>query len=538
MDIARLVRFAGLGAMLALLLPMVPQAAGLPLASIDLTTEAGVAAVQGNWRYQDAQLIDVDFRAPDGQGQPTGATVRTHDITPRAGVADFDDSAWTTIAPTTLSQRRGNGRVSFNWYRITITVPARVNSVDVAGSDLWFETRLDDYAEVWVDGEIGRAYGQSGGSVVAGWNAPNRLLVGRHVKPGQTIQLAIFGMNGPISNAPTNFIYVREARLDFVPGTAGPVAVAPHEVNVQVTRLDPSINDIVPPNAKLFKLAEGFSFTEGPVWDRGAGQLLFSDPNENTIYRYSDAAGLAVFKAKSGYDGADIAEYHQPGSNGLTFDPQGRLTIDEHGRRRVSRLNADGSLTVLADRYLGKRLNSPNDLVYRSDGALYFTDPPFGLPKVYDDKRKELPFSGVYLLQGRALKLLTKEFKGPNGIALSPDEHFLYVGNWDPAAKIVKRYAVRADGSLDRGAVFVDLTQAIPGDEALDGIKVDIRGNVYLSAPGGVWIFDAAGKHLGTITAPKPVHNFAWGGKDGNELYLCARSALYRIALLVPGVRP
>jgi gluconolactonase len=134
--------------------------------------------------------------------------------------------------------------------------------------------------------------------------------------------------------------------------------------------------------------------------------------------------------------------------------------------------------------------------------------------------------------------LLTKEFKGPNGIAFSPDEHFLYVGNWDPAAKVVKRYAVRADGSLDGGAVFVDLTTAIPGDEALDGIKVDIRGNVYLSAPGGVWIFNAAGRHLGTITAPKPVHNFAWGGNDGTELYLCARSALYRIPLLVPGVRP
>jgi gluconolactonase len=538
MIIATLVRFVGRGALLALLQATAAHAASPLLASIDLATEAGVAAVRGYWRYQDAQLIDVDFRAADSQGQPTGAAVRTRDITPRAGVADFDDSSWTTIAPTTLSQRRGNGRVSFNWYRIRITVPARVNGVDIAGSDLWFETRLDDYAEIWVDGEIGRAYGQSGGSVVAGWNAPNRLLVGRHVKPGQTIQLAIFGMNGPISNAPTNFIYVREARLDFVPGTAGPVAVAPHEVNIQVTRLDPSINDIVPPNAKLFKLAEGFSFTEGPVWDRGAGQLLFSDPNENTIYRYSDTLGLAVFRANSGYDGADIAAYHQPGSNGLTFDRQGRLTIDEHGRRRISRLDANGSLTVLADRYVGKRLNSPNDLVYRSDGSLYFTDPPFGLPKVYEDPRKELPFSGVYRLHGRKLQLLTKEFRGPNGIAFSPDERFLYVGNWDPAAKLVKRYAVRADGSLDRGTVFVDLTRAIPGDEALDGIKVDVRGNVYLSAPGGVWIFNAAGQHLGTITAPKPVHNFAWGGKDGNELYLCARSALYRIALLIPGVRP
>jgi gluconolactonase len=520
------------------LTPMTVQGAPAALASIDLTRDTGVAAVQGRWRYQDARLVDVDFHAADPQGQPTGAPVRTHDLVPRAGVNGFDDSAWPIIAPGSLSQRRGPGRVSFNWYRIRITIPARVDGVDVAGSDVWFETRLDDYAEIWVDGEIGRAYGQTGGSVIAGWNAPNRLLVGRHVKPGQTIQLAIFGMNGPISNAPTNYIYVREARLDFVPGTSGPQAVAPHEVNVDVLRLDPAINAIVPPNAKLFKLADGFTFTEGPVWDRRSQSLLFSDPNENTIYRYSDADGLSIFRNRSGYDGNDIAEYHQPGSNGLTFDPQGRLTIDEHGRRRVTRLNSDGSLEVLLDRYQGKRLNSPNDLVYRSDGSLYVTDPPFGLPQVYGDPRKELPYSGVYRWHRGRVQLLTRDFKGPNGIAFSPDEKYLYVGNWDPAAKVVKRYPVHRDGSLGAGEIFVDLTARIPGDEALDGIKVDRLGHVYLSAPGGVWIFNAAGQHLGTITAPNPVHNFAWGGKDGNELYLCARSKLYRIALMVPGVRP
>ena len=214
------------------------------------------------------------------------------------------------------------------------------------------------------------------------------------------------------------------------------------------------------------------------------------------------------------------------------------MTINEHGRHRVSRLEIDGSLTVLADSYHGKRLNSPNDLVYRSDGALYFTDPPFGLPKFYDDPRKELTFSGVYRWKAGQLALLSTDFKGPNGIAFSADEKYLYVGNWDPAAKVVKRYAVRRDGTLGRGETFIDLTSAVLGEEALDGIKVDRRGNVYLSAPGGVWIFSADGAHLGTIHAPKPVHNFAWGGADGRTLYLTARDTLYRIPLLIEGVHP
>jgi gluconolactonase len=514
------------------------QTSGSTLASVDLASADGISLMQASWRYQDAQLTEVDFRAADVNGQPTGAAVRTHDISPHAGVADFDDSGWQQIAPTSLSERRGTGRVSFNWYRICVTIPEHIGAFNPTGSTVWFETRLDDYAEVWVDGEIGRAYGQSGGSVVAGWNAPNRLLIGRHVKPGQQIQLAIFGMNGPISDAPTNYIFVREARLDFVAGTAGPTALAPHEVNVQVERVDPDIDNIVPPNAKLFKLAEGFSFTEGPVWNRSGGYLLFSDPNENTIYRYTEAGELTVFRAHSGYDGADIGTYRQPGSNGLTFDAQGRLTINEHGRRRVTRLEPDGSLSVLADRYKGHRLNSPNDLVYRSDGSVYFTDPPFGLPAVYDDPRKELPFSGVFRAQNGKLQLLTREFKGPNGIAFSPDEKFLYVSNWDQSAKVVKRFPVHPDGSLGKSEPFIDLTQRIPGEEALDGIKIDVQGNLYLSAPGGVWIFNSSGKHLGTIRAPKPVHNFAWGGRDGKELYLCARGALYRIPLLVAGARP
>jgi len=317
-----------------------------------------------------------------------------------------------------------------------------------------------------------------------------------------------------------------------------PVAVVPHEVNVHVERDTPEIDQIVPANAKLFKLAEGFEFTEGPIWLRDKNALLFSDPNHNTIYQYSEDGQLTVFREHSGYDAADIAEYLQPGSNGLTLDRQGRLTIDEQGRHRVSRLERDGTLTVLANSYEGKRLNSPNDLVYRSDGTLYFTDPPFGLPKFFDDPRKELPFSGVFSWKDGQLHLVSRELKGPNGIVFSPDEKYLYVDNWDPAAKTVTRYPVRRDGSLGPGEIFIDLTAQIPGEEALDGMKMDVQGHLYVSAPGGVWIFDAQGRHLGTITAPHPVHNFAWGGRDGRTLYLCARTALYRIDLLQEGIRP
>jgi gluconolactonase len=371
--------------------------------------------------------------------------------------------------------------------------------------------------------------------MVMGWNAPNRLVIGRNVMPGQEIQLAIFGINGPISQSPTNYIFMRYARLEFYPGGCSPAAVAPREVNVRVLRLDPSLDDIVPKNPKLFKLAEGFTFVEGPVWQDGS--LLFSDPNENRIYRYLADGRLFIFRRNSGYAAADIDRYRQPGSNGLTLDAKGHLTISEHGNRRITRLENDGSLTVLADRYSGKRLNSPNDLVFKSDGSLYFTDPPFGLPGMDEDPKKELEFSGIFRLKAGKLELLSRELKGPNGIAFSPDEQFLYVGNWDPEKKVVMRYPVLTDGALGNGEVFFDMTPG-PHPEAIDGIKVDVKGNVYVSGPGGMWILSAAGKHLGTVIAPRPIHNFAWGGNDGKSLYLTATDKLYRMPLMVEGIRP
>ena len=411
--------------------------------------------------------------------------------------------------------------------------------MDLAGASAVFETSIDDYAEIWVDGELARALGQSGGSVVKGWNAPNRLIINRSVQPGQKIQLAIFGINGPLSNPPTNYIYVREAKLEFYKGGVVPVAITPSEVNVEVIRKDPALDSIVPPNPKIFKIAEGFKFTEGPIWIRNGGYLLFSDPNNNTIYKYSTEGNgqLTVFREKSGYEGADIAEYSQPGSNGLTLDRQGRLTINQHGNRRVVRLEANGQLTVVADKFEDKRLNSPNDLVYRSDGTLYFTDPPFGLPKFFKDPRKELPFSGVFAVKDGNVRLMTKDLNGPNGLAFSPDEKFFYVDNWDDHKKIILRYEVQPDGSLKKGKLFFDMTSA-GTEDALDGMKIDKAGNLYVSGPGGLWILSPEGKHLGTIIPPKHPHNFTWGDADGKTLYLCAKSGLYRMPLNIEGVRP
>ena len=503
-----------------------------PDAVIDLSTREGVALVQGQWRYADTRIVEIDFRAPGPDLRPSGTPIKTYDYTPHAGAADFDDSAWEAIVPETLEARRATGRLSFNWYRLRVTIPSRVGGLDPTGSTVVLEIVVDDYAEVWVDGHLGRRLGQSGGSLIAGFNAPNRVVLTRDARPGQQIQIAVFGANGPLSDPPANFIWVRSATLDFHKSVP-PVSVP----GVHVTRLDPALDAIVPRDVTVERVADGFQFLEGPVWVRDGGHLLFSDPNANTIYAFAPEGRLSVFRVKSGYRGLDIAEYAQPGSNGLTLDREGRLTINEHGNRRVTRLEKNGVLTVLADRYEDKRLNSPNDLVYKSDGALYFTDPPFGLPRFQEDPRKELPYAGVFRYAEGRLRLLTTDLAGPNGIAFSPDERYLYVTNWDVKKKVVMRYQVTADGGLAGGHVFFDMTDA-PGDEALDGLKVDQRGNLYVSGPGGLWIISPEARHLGIIRMPEVPANFAWGDEDGRTLYLTARTSLYRVRLGIPGTRP
>jgi gluconolactonase len=507
---------------------------GRPDAVVDLRTTAGTELVKGQWRYSDVRIVEADFRASGPDLKPSGKPIKTYDYAPHAGPAEFDDSQWETLDPTTLEARRSTGKVCFNWYRINVTIPENIGEFNTAGSTVAFEIVIDDYAEVWVNGKLPAVYGQSGGPVIKGYNAPNRLVIARNATPGQKIQLAVFGVNGPISASPNNFIWIKSAVLDFY-GAGKGTGIVP--VETQVLKKNPALDAILTPGTKIERLASGFQFTEGPVWDRNGGYLLFSDPNNNLIYRWSRDGEVSVYRSHSGYTGFNIGEYGQPGSNGLTLDREGRLTINEHGNRRVTRLEKNGVLTVLADRYQGKRLNSPNDLVYRSDGALYFTDPPFGLPKFFDDPRKELPYSGVFCLINGQLKLVSKDLSGPNGLAFSPDEKFFYVDNWDLKQKIIMRYEVQPDGTLLNGKVFFDAT-AEPGEDAWDGMKVDQLGNLYLSGPGGLWIISPEGKHLGTIVGPEHPHNMAWGDEDGKTLYLCAKTGLYRIRFNVSGIRP
>ena len=495
-----------------------------PDAIVDLATREGVRVVNGEWRYSDTRIVEVDHRGVGADLKASGAPTRAYNIEPLAGGADFDDRAWEVLDPTRLDARRSKGRLAFNWYRINVTIPSRVAAFDTAGSTVVFEVVVDDYAEIWVDGKLPTVLGQAGGQLAKGFNAPNRVVISRNAQPGQRLQLAIFGANGPLSEPPPNFIWMRSATLQFYKADRIGQGV---KVAADVIRMDPSLDAVVPRELMVEKLAGGFGFTEGPVWSQ-EGFLLFSDPNENRIYRWSPDGQVSVYRTNSGYTGMDIAEYGQPGSNGLAIDRDGRLTILEHGNRRVTRLEKNGTLTVLADRYEGHRLNSPNDLVYKSDGALYFTDPPFGLPKAFDDVRKELPYSGVFRFADNRLTLVAKDLTGPNGIAFSPGEKFLYVTNWDTSHKVVMRYEVAADGSLSNGVVFFDMTGA-PGEEALDGLKIDRAGNLFVSGPGGVWLISPDGRHLGTIRLPELPANMAWGDADGRTLYLTARTGIYRM---------
>jgi gluconolactonase len=505
---------------------------GRPDAVVDLQTDEGAALMGGTWRYSDAHVEEIEFvevGAPDDPLGPGEIPNRTYDVAPHAEAADYDDSGWRTLTPQETMLRLGNGRVSFNWYRIEVTIPDTVGDLDPTGATAVFEVVVDDYAEVWVNGQLPLALGTAGGQVAAGFNVPNRVVLSDDARPGERFQITVFGINGPISASPRNYIWLRSATIDFYSAErARTVEDAPLEID----RIDERLAGIVPEDARLERVAGGFEFTEGPVWTRDDA-LLFSSPNTNAVYRWSPEGRVDVFRPKSGYTGVDIGRFHQPGSNGLTFSPDGLLTICQHGNRRVIRVNPHGDIMVLADSFDGRRLNSPNDLVYRSDGTLYFTDPPFGLADQFDDPGKELPFSGVFRVRDGMVELLTDELEGPNGLAFSPDERWLYVGNWDFDRTVVMRY----DPETGDGQVLYDMTGA-PGEDAIDGLKVDRAGNLYVCGPGGIWILSPEGDHLGTLHRPEAPHNLAWGDEDGRTLYVTAMTSVYRLRLDVPGIRP
>lgn len=318
------------------------------------------------------------------------------------------------------------------------------------------------------------------------------------------------------------------------PGPSVAVSGPAPEAVMRIVSLDPRFDALAPAETRIEKLADGYKWTEGPVWNRAEGYLLFTNIPGNEIVKWSEGQGASQFLQPSGYSGEAPFTGREPGANGLTYDKQGRLLMCQHGDRRVARLDAaTGRIETVIDRFEGRRFNSPNDLTYRSNGDLYFTDPIYGLPKGAEDPARELDFCGVYRLDRmNRLTLLTKEITRPNGIAFSPDEKRLYVASSDPERAIWMVYDVTADGSIANGRVFFDATPMVKeGKKGLpDGLKVDRAGNLFATGPGGVLVFSPDGVHLGTIETGVPTANCAWG-EDGSTLFITANTSLLRVKL-------
>lgn len=320
----------------------------------------------------------------------------------------------------------------------------------------------------------------------------------------------------------------------FSAGIITSLAAEPLEFKGGIERLDSAFDALVAPAAQIEKLAEGFNWSEGPTWFEGA--VVFSDVPENVAFRWKEGMKSAeVFLKPSGMT-TPTAGFREQGSNGLSRDAQGRLLVCMHGDRRIARWEK-GVFTTLADRFDGKKFNSPNDLAVRKNGDIYFTDPPYGLDKGNESPLKEQPFNGVYRVNPAGkVTLVTKDINWPNGIAFSPDEKILYVAVSDGAAPRVMAYDVQPNGSVENGRVFFDAkTAKKDGDKgSCDGMKVDARGNVWTTGPGGVLVISAEGKLLGRILTGQATGNCCWGD-DGSTLYITADMFLLRVKTLTKG---
>jgi gluconolactonase len=319
-------------------------------------------------------------------------------------------------------------------------------------------------------------------------------------------------------------------------GHASPQSKTGYPAVGRIERLDPRFDALIPPAAVLEKVADGIDWAEGPLWNAGDESLLFSDVPRNGIFRWKEGAGIVPFLRESGYTGKERFQGREPGSNGLVFDREGRLVRCQHGNRRIVRREVNGQDTVLADRYDGKRLNSPNDLVFKSNGDLYFTDPPFGLPGTFEDLAKELPFQGVYRVTRRGvLTALVKNLKAPNGIGFSPDEKILYVSDSDRHRPIWMAYPVLPDGTLGPGRQFAEAIAWVKeGEGVADGLKIDRSGNLFGAAPGGIHVFAPDGTRLGRIETGVPTGNLNWG-EDGSVLYIAANHWILRLRTSTKG---
>ena len=319
-------------------------------------------------------------------------------------------------------------------------------------------------------------------------------------------------------------------------GDAATAGAEPQTIGT-IDRLDPAIDSLIPDDAVIEILAEGFDWSEGPVWVEDGAYVLFSDVPQNRIYKWKEGEGATVWLEPSGYTG-DTPRGGEPGSNGLLLDSEGRLVLCQHGDRRIARMDApltapEPSFTTLADSYNGMRFSSPNDATFDSRGVLYFTDPPYGLPEGTGDPTRETPFNGVYRLGvDGEVTLLTDELSRPNGIGLSPDEQTLYVANSDPERAIWMAYDLLPTGGIANGRVFFDATDLVSEDNVglPDGLKVDAAGNLFATGPGGVLVFSPDGRHLGTIRTTQATANCALDS-DGSTLYMTADSYLLRLRL-------
>jgi gluconolactonase len=294
--------------------------------------------------------------------------------------------------------------------------------------------------------------------------------------------------------------------------------------------------DLVPRDAGLEILAEGHDWTEGPLWVAADSMLLYSDIPRNAVYRWTESTGATRYLQPSGFLGDDF-KGREPGANGLLLDGNGSLVLCQHGERRIGRMKSplsapEPEFEDLVSSYGNKRLNSPNDAVYKSNGDLYFTDPPYGLPNLMEDPAKELTFQGVYrLATDGQLTLLTDEFSRPNGIAFSPDESRLYVANSDPDKAIWKVFDVTGEGLLENGRILFDATDQVPDLKGLpDGLKVDSGGNLFATGPGGVLVFSPEGELLGRIHTGQATSNCAFN-EDESELFITADSYVLRLKL-------
>ncbi|MEM9378726.1 MAG: SMP-30/gluconolactonase/LRE family protein [Planctomycetota bacterium] len=309
-----------------------------------------------------------------------------------------------------------------------------------------------------------------------------------------------------------------------------------------IDRRDPRMSALVPDGTSIEVLATGYEWSEGPLWVGGEdGYLLFSDIPPNRVWKWEPGAGASVYLAQSGYLGALPRPGHvapdEPGSNGLLLDTEGRLVLCQHGLRQVGRMTAPlddpaPAFEPIATRWDGKRFNSPNDAVYRSNGDLYFTDPPYGLTGKMGDPEKEIDFQGVYrVTPAGEVTLLTREMSRPNGIAFSPDERTLYVANSDPDRAVWMAFPVTDDGGLGEGRVLFDATPMVPDLPGLpDGLAIDPDGHLFATGPGGVLVLTPEGEHLGTILTGRPTSNCTLGG-DGSTLYVTADELVARVRL-------